>query len=120
MALWYTVCYTVRIPQGLRESTPVEAASGRDMTVSDWVGLPIQRWSAQESPGVGHGERSMRIIRANASQLAAARCGARRPASQPTRPGTQCTILPLMTCGVNHFVTDTLPNTGKAPPKTGD
>jgi hypothetical protein len=33
LALWHAVRYTVCIPQGLRESTPVEVALGHDMTV---------------------------------------------------------------------------------------
>src|SRR5260370_30215497 len=35
MALWQALCSTPGIPQGLRESTLVEVASGHDMTVSD-------------------------------------------------------------------------------------
>jgi hypothetical protein len=33
MALWQVLCYSFRIPKGLRESTLVEVASGHDMTV---------------------------------------------------------------------------------------
>jgi hypothetical protein len=33
MALWQALCYATCIPQGLRESTLVEVASGHDMTV---------------------------------------------------------------------------------------
>ncbi len=36
---WLAVCYTAYLPQGLRESTLVEGASGYDMTVSDLPSL---------------------------------------------------------------------------------
>src|SRR5258707_7234965 len=35
MAVWQALCSTPCLPQGLRESTLVEVASGHDMTVSD-------------------------------------------------------------------------------------
>src|SRR5260370_21693154 len=35
MALWQALCSTPCLPQGLRECTLVEVASGHDMTVSD-------------------------------------------------------------------------------------
>jgi hypothetical protein len=46
------LCYTLHIPQGLRKFTPVEVASGHDMTVSDTESSPMRfvRPLAQESP----------------------------------------------------------------------
>ncbi len=46
------------LPQGLRESTRVEVASGHDMTLYDAPSSLGERWSAQESPGVSRGEWS--------------------------------------------------------------
>ncbi len=46
-----------RVPllQGMRNFMLAEVAWGHDMMVSDWRGVPPQRSSAQESPGVSHG-----------------------------------------------------------------
>ena len=46
------------LPQGLREGTRVEVASGHDMTVYDAPSSLGERWSAQESPGFSRGEWS--------------------------------------------------------------
>ncbi len=56
-ALVRRMLYCLHTAAALRESTPVEVAWGHDMTVSDWLGVPIQRWSTQESPDFSHGER---------------------------------------------------------------
>ena len=60
------VCDTYALPQGLREGTRVEVASGHDRTVYDAPSSLGERWSAQESPGFSRGEWSIRHIRHNA------------------------------------------------------
>ncbi len=88
------LCYTVCIPQGLRKSTLVEAALGRDMTVSDQPGNPPRgNGQPKNLPASAVGSGQELTPNGSANQKVEPLPGALRT---PTAPWCRSTIVRLM------------------------